>query len=73
MACKLVKKIDLIRLNFPKGMQSQILARIDRLNEDDALVVKTASLLGVIFLREMLEYVLNNAISHERIQNSISR
>lgn len=73
MVCKVVNNVDLNRMNFPEGMQNQVLARIDRLNEDDAFVIKTAAILGVVFLKSMLEYVLENRFTYDRIQQSIQR
>jgi len=65
------KEID---IGIPGSVKGMIQARIDRLEESDQLILKTASvLINMQFFRRMLEHILPTTMNEEKIVESFQR
>jgi class 3 adenylate cyclase/tetratricopeptide (TPR) repeat protein len=60
-------------LNLPETVQDVILARIDRLSEDEKLTLKIASVIGIHFQRLLLSEVHPSSDAHYRLPAQLDR
>jgi len=69
LACVCVLDIDSV--SVPASIKSMIQARIDRMEEMEKTVVKTASILGLRFTRKMLKHLLGVSCNYCAIIHSL--